>query len=85
MLEKITRWHISHQVGPFCGIAVLSFSKKSQMIYAGNAKVATGKSQTGRVKLSISASAGKVQFLLGERKKSTGLGFTGSVTEARDN
>ena len=55
------------------------------MIYAGNVNVATGKSQTSRVKLNISASAAEVQFSLGEGKESTGLGFFGSVTEARDN
>ena len=55
------------------------------MIYAGNVNVATGKSQTGRVKLNISASAAEVQFSLGERKESNRLGFFGSVTEARDN
>ena len=58
--------------------------KNSQMIYAGNVNVATGKSQTDRVKLNILASSGEVQFLPGERKKSIGLGFGGSVTEVRD-
>ena len=55
------------------------------MIHAESVNVAKGKSQTGRVKLSISASAGEVQFSPGKRKKSTGLSFTASVTEARDN
>ena len=55
------------------------------MIYAGNVNVATRKSQTDRVKLNISASAAEVQFSLGKKKKSSGLGFGGSVTEARDN
>ena len=85
MLEKIISRHICHQVGSFCEIAVLPFFKHSQMIYARYVKVATGKSQTGRVRLNISASAEEVTFSVGEGKKSTGLGFTESVTEARDN
>ena len=62
-----------------------AFLKFSQMIYAGYANVATGKSQTGGVKLKISASAEEVKFSLAEGKKSTRLGFTGCVTEKRDN
>ena len=59
--------------------------KNSQMIYARYVNIATGKSQTGLVKLNISVSAGDVKFSLGEGKRSTGLAFTGSVTETRDN
>ena len=70
---------------PFLWNRCFAFFKNSQTIYAGYVNVATGKSQTSRVKLNISASAGEIQFSLGRRKKSTGLGFTGSVTEARDN
>ena len=44
-----------------------------------------GNSQTGRLKLNISASATAVHFSQGERKKYTGLAFGGSFTEARDN
>ena len=51
------------------------------MIYAGYVKAAPGKPQTGRVKLKISPGNGEDKFLLGEGKKSTGSGFTGSVTE----
>ena len=54
------------------------------MIYAGCVNVAMEKSQTGRVKVSVSSSAGEVKFSLGEGKKSTGLGFTGSVMETPD-
>ena len=73
MLEKIKSRHIFDQVGPFCGISVFSFFKHSQMIYSGYVNVATGKSQTGRVKLNISASAGEVKFSLGEGKNRLGL------------
>ena len=51
------------------------------MIYVGYVKVVPGKPQTGRVKLKISPGTGEAKFSLGERKKSTGLGFTRSVTE----
>ena len=51
------------------------------MIYAGYVKVAPGKPETGRVKLKISPGTGEAKFSLGEGKKSTGSGFTGSVTE----
>ena len=70
---------------PFLSDRWFAFFKNPQMIYAGYVNVATGKSQTGRVKLNISASAGEVKFSLGKGKKSAWLGFTGSVTEARDN
>ena len=49
------------------------------MIYAGYVKVAPRKPQTGRVEIKISPGMGKTKFSLGERKKSTGSGFTGSV------
>ena len=45
------------------------------MIYAGNVNVATGKSQTDRVKLNISASAAEVQFSLGKKEKILRVGF----------
>ena len=85
MVEKITSRHIFHKVGPFCKIAVLPLFKLSQMRYAGYVNVARGESQTGRVKLNISASEGKVTFPLVEGKKSTGFGFTVSVTQAQGN
>ena len=50
------------------------------MIYAGYVIVARGKPETGRVKFKISPGTGKAKFSLGEGKKSTGSGFTGSVT-----
>ena len=37
--------------------------------------------QTGRVNLEISPDTREVKFSLGEGKKSTGSGFTGSVIE----
>ena len=52
------------------------------MIYAGYVKVAPEKLQTGRVKLKVSpGTTEKAKFSLGDGKKSTGSGFTGSVTE----
>ena len=48
------------------------------MICAG---IASGKPQTGRVKLKISPGIGEAKFSLGEGKKSIGSGFTGSITE----
>ena len=52
------------------------------MIYAGYVKVAPEKPQTGRVKLKVSpGTTEKAKFSLGDGKKSTGLGFAGSVTE----
>ena len=51
------------------------------MIYAWYVKVAPGKPQTDRVKLEISAGTGEAKFLLGEEKKSSWSGFSGSVTE----
>ena len=45
------------------------------MIYAGYVIVAAGRSQTDRVKLSISASAGEVKFSLGKGKKIHQVGF----------
>ena len=51
------------------------------MMYAGYVKVASGKPQTVRVKLKFSPGTGEAKFSLGEGKKSTGSGFTGSVTE----
>ena len=65
---------------PFLWDRCFAIFKNSQMIYGGYVTIATGKSQTGWVKLNISASAGEIKFSLGEGKKSTGLGFTGSVT-----
>ena len=69
---------------PFLWERCFAIFKNSQMIYAGYVNIATGKSQTGRLKLNISASAGEVKVSLGKGKRSTGLGFTGSVTEKRD-
>ena len=51
------------------------------MMYAGYVKVAPGKPQTVRVKLKFSPGTGEAKLSLGEGKKSTGSGFTGSVTE----
>ena len=51
------------------------------MIYAGYVKVAPGKPQTARVKLEISPGTREAKFSPGEGKKSTGSGFTRSVTE----
>ena len=51
------------------------------MICAGNVKVASGRPQTGRVKLNISPVTGEVEFSFGEGKKSNGSGFTRSITE----
>ena len=51
------------------------------MIHAGYVKVVPGKPQTGRVKLKISSATGEAKSSLGEGKKSTGWGFTGSITE----
>ena len=51
------------------------------MIYAGCVKVAPGKPQTDQVKLKISPGTGDAEYSVGEGKKSTGSGFTGSVTE----
>ena len=51
------------------------------MIYAGYLKVATWKPQTGQVKFKISPGTGETKVSPGEAKKSTGSGFTGSVTE----
>ena len=45
------------------------------MIYAGYVIVAAGRSQTDRVKLSISASAREVKFSLGKGKKIHRVGF----------
>ena len=41
------------------------------MMYDGYINVETGKSQSGRVKLNNSTSAGDVKFLMGEGKKKT--------------
>ena len=51
------------------------------MIRAGCVKAAPGKPQTGRVKLKISPCTGEAKIFLVLGKKSTGSGFTGSVTE----
>ena len=52
------------------------------MIYVGYVKVAPEKPQTGRVKLKVSpGTTEKAKLSLGDGKKSTGLGFDGSVTE----
>ena len=51
------------------------------MIYAVYVNVAPWKPQTGRVKFKISPGTGEAKFSLGKRRKSTGSGFTGSVTE----
>ena len=72
--------HVFHQVTPFCQVAVLVF-KNTQMIYAGCAKVAPRKPLTGRIKLKISPGIGEAKFSLCVEEKSTGSGFTGSVTE----
>ena len=70
---------------PFLWDRCFAILKNSQMIYAGYVNIATAKSQTDRVKLNISVSAGEVKFSLGEGKKSTALAVIGSVTETRDN
>ena len=49
---------------PFLWDRCFAFFKHSEIIYARYVNVATGKSQTGRVKLNISASAGEVNGLL---------------------
>ena len=85
MPGKTLSRHIFHQVGLFCDTALLPFFKHSQMIYAGYVNVAKGKSQTCRVKFNILPKAREVTFSLVEGKNYIGLGFTGSVTEARDN
>ena len=46
-------------------------------MYAGYVNVATGKSQAGRVKLNILASAREVKISLGEGKKIHRAGFLG--------
>ena len=51
------------------------------MTYVGSVKVAPGKPQTGRGKLKFSPGTGEDKFSLGGGKKSTGSGFTWSVTE----
>jgi len=51
------------------------------MTYAGSGKVAPGKPKTGRGKLKFSPGTGEDKFSLGGGKKSTGSGFTWSVTE----
>ena len=53
------------------------------MIYTGYVKVAPGKPQTGQVKSKFSSCTKGAKFSLGEGKKSSGSGFTGSVTEGR--
>ena len=60
---------------PFLSDRWFAFFKNPQMIYAGYVNVVTGKSQTGRVKLNISASAGEVKFSLGKGKKIHQVGF----------
>ena len=47
----------------------------------GVVKVASGKPQTGRIKLNISSGTWEAKFSFGKGKQSTGSGFTGSVTE----
>ena len=69
-----------HHVAPFCGIAVSRSSKIHKRYILG---IST--SSTCRVKINISGSAAEVQFSLGEREKTTGLGFTGSGTDTQDN
>ena len=51
------------------------------MICTGYVKVAPGNSETGQEKLKISPGNGEVKCSLGEGKKSTGSGFTGTDTE----
>ena len=51
------------------------------MIYTGYVKGAPGKPQTSQVQFKFSPLTKEVKFSLGEGKKSTGSGFTGSVTE----
>ena len=49
---------------PFLWDRCFAIFKNSQMISAGFVNIATGKSQTGRVKLNISANAGEVDGFL---------------------
>ena len=57
---------------PFLWDRCFVIFKNSQMIYAGYVNIATGKSQTGRVKRDISASAREVKFSLGKGKNPPG-------------
>ena len=51
------------------------------MIYTAYVTVAPGRPQTDRIKGKISVRTEEAKFSLSEGKKSTGSGFTGSVTE----
>ena len=66
---------------PFLSGCSFAFFQHRQIIYTGYVEVAPGKPQTRRAKLKISPGTGEAKFSLGERKQSTGSGFTGSVTE----
>ena len=57
---------------PFLSDRWFAFFTNPQMIYAGYVNVATGKSQTDRVKLNISASAGEIKFSLVKGKNPLG-------------
>ena len=76
-----------HEVGKFppgCHLlsgSCFAFFKHTQMTYTGSVKVAPGKPKTGRGKLKFSPVTGEDKFSLGGGKKSTGSGFTWSVTE----
>jgi len=66
---------------PFLSSRCFAFFKDTQMIYAGYVNVAPGKPQTGRVKFETSLDTVQAKYSLVKRKKSTGSGLTGSVTE----
>ena len=68
---------------PFLSGRCFAFFKYTQTIYAGHVKVALGKQQTDQIKLKISPGTGEAKSSLGEEKKSTGSGFTGSYRAGR--
>ena len=78
-----------HWVGKFSTRLLLSVwslfclfqTHTNDIHHVGYVKVAPGKPQTGRVQLKISPGTGEAKFSLGEGKKSSNSGFTGSVTE----
>ena len=53
--ENVNMWANFPPCCPFLWDRCFAFFKNSQTIYAGYVNVATGKSQTGRIKLNISA------------------------------
>ena len=73
---------IFHQVASFCQVAVLPFSNIHKWCMLGMYKSHRGSHKlTGENYWRISPGTGEVKFPLGEGKKSTGSGFTGSFTE----